>query len=161
MTKRSMYPFHSSVARRQRLTEGVSEAWCFKKLFELFDSIIIYGYVYSFWYCYVHKCPCGSACVFFLSLLLALSLFPVDLLGHLPWLLIGSWSCHSSLSDMTPTYPLPVKFPLADKSTLKGVNGDLFCSLFLLSFYSFLACFICYSFMPKSFVFCSDISWSL
>ncbi len=43
----SMYPFHSSVARRQRLTEGVSEAWCFKKLF---DSIIIYGYVYSFWY---------------------------------------------------------------------------------------------------------------
>ncbi len=41
-----MYPFHSSVARRQRLTEGVSEAWCFKKLFELFDSIIIYGYVY-------------------------------------------------------------------------------------------------------------------
>ncbi len=36
-----MYPFHSSVARRQRLTEGVSEAWCFKKLFELFDSIII------------------------------------------------------------------------------------------------------------------------
>ncbi len=36
--------------RRQRLTEGVSEAWCFKKLFELFDSIIIYGYVYSFWY---------------------------------------------------------------------------------------------------------------
>ncbi len=48
--ERSMYPFHSSVARRQRLTEGVSEAWCFKKLFELFDSIIIYGYVYSFWY---------------------------------------------------------------------------------------------------------------
>ncbi len=46
----SMYPFHSSVTRRQRLTEGVSEAWCFKKLFELFDSIIIYGYVYSFWY---------------------------------------------------------------------------------------------------------------
>ncbi len=25
---------------------------------------------------------------------------------------------------MTPTYPLPVKFPLADKRTLKGVNGD-------------------------------------
>ncbi len=25
--ERSMYPFHSSVARRQRLTEGVSEAW--------------------------------------------------------------------------------------------------------------------------------------
>ncbi len=48
--QRSMYPFHSSVARRQRLMEGVSEAWCFKKLFELFDSIIIYGYVYSFWY---------------------------------------------------------------------------------------------------------------
>ncbi len=48
--ERSMYPFHSSVARRQRLTEGVSEAWCFKKFFELFDSIIIYGYVYSFWY---------------------------------------------------------------------------------------------------------------
>ncbi len=46
--ERSMYPFHSSVTRRQRLTEGVSEAWCFKKL--LFDSIIIYGYVYSFWY---------------------------------------------------------------------------------------------------------------
>ncbi len=43
-----VYPFHSSVTRRQRLTEGVSEAWCFKKL--LFDSIIIYGYVYSFWY---------------------------------------------------------------------------------------------------------------
>ncbi len=43
MTKRSMYPFHSSVTRRQRLMEGVSEAWCFKKLFELFDSIIIYG----------------------------------------------------------------------------------------------------------------------
>ncbi len=43
--ERSMYPFHSSVTRRQRLTEGVSEAWCFKKLFELFDSIIIYGYV--------------------------------------------------------------------------------------------------------------------
>ncbi len=38
--ERSMYPFHSSVTRRQRLTEGVSEAWCFKKLFELFDSII-------------------------------------------------------------------------------------------------------------------------
>ncbi len=36
--------------QRQRLTEGVSEAWCFKKIFELFDSIIIYGYVYSFWY---------------------------------------------------------------------------------------------------------------
>ncbi len=50
MTKRSIYPFHSSVARHQRLTEGVSEAWCFKKIFELFDSIIIYGYVYSFWY---------------------------------------------------------------------------------------------------------------
>ncbi len=50
MTKRSMYPFHSSVSRRQRLTEGVSEVWCFKKIFELFDSIIIYGYVYSFWY---------------------------------------------------------------------------------------------------------------
>ncbi len=48
--ERSMYPFHSSVTRRQCLTEGVSEAWCFKKLFELFDSIIIYGYVYSFWY---------------------------------------------------------------------------------------------------------------
>ncbi len=48
MTKRSMYPFHSSVARSQCLTEGVSEAWCFKKIFELFDSIIIYGYVYSF-----------------------------------------------------------------------------------------------------------------
>ncbi len=48
--ERSMYPFHSSVSRRQRLMEGVSEAWCFKKLFELFDSIIIYGYVYSFWY---------------------------------------------------------------------------------------------------------------
>ncbi len=48
--ERSMYPFHSSVTRHQRLTEGVSEAWCFKKLFELFDSIIIYGYVYSFWY---------------------------------------------------------------------------------------------------------------
>ncbi len=48
--ERSMYPFHSSVTRRQRLMEGVSEAWCFKKLFELFDSIIIYGYVYSFWY---------------------------------------------------------------------------------------------------------------
>ncbi len=63
--------------------------------------------------------------VFFLSLLLALSLFPVNLLGCLPWLLIGSWSCHSSLSDLTPTYPLPVKFPLADKRTLKGVNGDL------------------------------------
>ncbi len=47
MTKRSMYPFHSFVSRRQRLTEGVSEAWCFKKIFELFDSIIIYGYV---WY---------------------------------------------------------------------------------------------------------------
>ncbi len=46
--ERSMYPFHSSVTRRQRLTEGVSEAWCFKKL--LFDSIIIYGYVYSIWY---------------------------------------------------------------------------------------------------------------
>ncbi len=42
--------FHSFVSRRQRLTEGVSEAWCFKKIFELFDSIIIYGYVYSFWY---------------------------------------------------------------------------------------------------------------
>ncbi len=50
MTKRSMYPFHSFVSRRQRLMEGVSEVWCFKKLFELFDSIIIYGYVYSFWY---------------------------------------------------------------------------------------------------------------
>ncbi len=50
MMKRSMYPFHSFVSRRQRLTEGVSEAWCFKKIFELFDSIIIYGYVYSFWY---------------------------------------------------------------------------------------------------------------
>ncbi len=48
--ERSMYPFHSSVTRRQHLTEGVSEVWCFKKLFELFDSIIIYGYVYSFWY---------------------------------------------------------------------------------------------------------------
>ncbi len=48
--ERSMYPFHSFVTRRQRLTEGVSEAWCFKKIFELFDSIIIYGYVYSFWY---------------------------------------------------------------------------------------------------------------
>ncbi len=29
--ERSMYPFHSSVSRHQRLTEGVSEAWCFKK----------------------------------------------------------------------------------------------------------------------------------
>ncbi len=28
--ERSMYPFHSSVARRQRLTEGVSEAWCWR-----------------------------------------------------------------------------------------------------------------------------------
>ncbi len=28
--KCSMYPFHSSVARRQRLTEGVSEAWCWR-----------------------------------------------------------------------------------------------------------------------------------
>ncbi len=96
-------------------------------------------------------------CFFSLSLLLALSLFHVNLLGRLPWLLIGSWSCHSSLSDMTSTYPLPVKFPLADKRTLKGVNGDLFCALYLLSFYSFLTCFICYSFMPKSFVFCFDI----
>ncbi len=49
MTKRSMYPFHSFVSRRQRLTEGVSERVCLK-IFELFDSIIIYGYVYSFWY---------------------------------------------------------------------------------------------------------------
>ncbi len=47
MTKRSMYPFHSSVARRQRLTEGVSEAWCFKKLFELFDSIIISTFCFT------------------------------------------------------------------------------------------------------------------
>ncbi len=45
-----LYKREKTVARRQRLTEGVSEAWCFKKLFELFDSIIIYGYVYSFWY---------------------------------------------------------------------------------------------------------------
>ncbi len=28
--ERSMYPFHSSVARRQCLTEGVSEAWCWR-----------------------------------------------------------------------------------------------------------------------------------
>ncbi len=28
--ERSMYPFHSSVTRRQRLTEGVSEAWCWR-----------------------------------------------------------------------------------------------------------------------------------
>ncbi len=51
MTKRSMYPFHSFVSRRQRLTEGVSEAWCFKKNLNcLTVAIIIYGYVYSFWY---------------------------------------------------------------------------------------------------------------
>ncbi len=31
--ERSLYPFHSSVSRRQRLTEGMSEAWCFKKWF--------------------------------------------------------------------------------------------------------------------------------
>ncbi len=37
--ERSMYPFHSSVTRRQRLTEGVSEAWCFKKI--LFDYYYI------------------------------------------------------------------------------------------------------------------------
>ncbi len=30
--------------------EGVSERGADKKLFELFDSLIIYGYVYSFWY---------------------------------------------------------------------------------------------------------------
>ncbi len=97
-------------------------------------------------------------CLFF-SLSPACSLsVPVNLLGRLPWLLIGSGSCHSSLSDMTPTYPLPVKFPLADKRTLKGVNGDLsFALCILLSLYSFLTCFICYLFMPKSFVFCSDI----
>ncbi len=41
MTKRSMYPFHSFVSRRQRLTEGVSEAWCFKKIFELFEYYYI------------------------------------------------------------------------------------------------------------------------
>ncbi len=28
--ERSMYPFHSSVTRRQCLTEGVSEAWCWR-----------------------------------------------------------------------------------------------------------------------------------
>ncbi len=49
MTKRSMYPFHSSVTQRQRLTEGVWSV-VLKKIFELFDSIFIYGYVYSFWY---------------------------------------------------------------------------------------------------------------
>ncbi len=81
--------------------------------------------------CYVHKCPCGSACFFSLSPACSLS---VNLLGRLPWLLIGSWSCHSSLSDMTPTYPLPVKFPLADKRTLKGMNGDL----------SFALCICCH-----------------
>ncbi len=62
--------------------------------------------------------------VFSLSPACSLSV-PVNLLGRLPWLLIGSGSCHSSLSDMTSTYPLPVKFPLADKRTLKGVNGSL------------------------------------
>ncbi len=73
-------------------------------------------------------------CLFF-SLSPACSLsVPVNLLGRLPWLLIGSGSCHSSLSDMTPTYPLPVKFPLADKRTLKGVNGDL----------SFALCICCH-----------------
>ncbi len=44
MTKRSMYPFHSSVSRRQRLTEGVSEAWCFKKIFEL--TVLLYTVMY-------------------------------------------------------------------------------------------------------------------
>ncbi len=53
--ERSMYPFHSSVARCQRLTEGVSEAWCLKKLFELFDSIIIY----------VMYIPFGTKCCLF------------------------------------------------------------------------------------------------
>ncbi len=71
--------------------------------------------------------------VFSLSPACSLSV-PVNLLGRLPWLLIGSGSCHSSLSDMTPTYPLPVKFLLADKRTLKGVNGNL----------SFALCICCH-----------------
>ncbi len=46
MTKRSMYPFHSSVTRRQRLTEGVSEAWCLKK-FELNClTVLLYTVMY-------------------------------------------------------------------------------------------------------------------
>ncbi len=47
--ERSMYPFHSSVTRRQRLTEGVSEAWCFKKIIWIVWQYY-YGYVCSFWY---------------------------------------------------------------------------------------------------------------
>ncbi len=50
MTKRSIYPFHSSVARRQRLTEDVSEAWCFKKYLNCLTVLLYTGYVYSFWY---------------------------------------------------------------------------------------------------------------
>ncbi len=34
--ERSMYPFHSSVTRCQRLTEGVSEAWCWRNFVVFF-----------------------------------------------------------------------------------------------------------------------------
>ncbi len=45
MTKRSMYPFHSFVSRRQRLTEGVSEAWCFKKYLNCL-TVLLYTVMY-------------------------------------------------------------------------------------------------------------------
>ncbi len=43
--ERSMYPFHSSVARRQRLTEGVSEAWCFKNYLNCL-TVLLYTVMY-------------------------------------------------------------------------------------------------------------------
>lgn len=111
-------------------------------------------------------------CLCSLSLSLSLSLLTVNLLGRLPCLLIGSGSCQSSLINVTPTYPVPVKFPPADKRTCKEVNKDFFCflgfavmllvswfdlflyvkfqfvcfAIFLLNLTSFLICyFVCFS----------------
>ncbi len=96
-------------------------------------------------------------CLFFFSLSPACSL-PINLLGCLPWLLIGSWSCHSALSDMTPTYPLAVKFPLADKRTLKGVNGGLSFALCICCHFTrfWLALFVI-RLCQNPLCFCSDI----
>ncbi len=45
MTKRSMYPFHSFVSRRQRLTEGVSERGALKKYLNCL-TVLLYTVMY-------------------------------------------------------------------------------------------------------------------
>ncbi len=136
MTKRSMYPFHSSVSRRQRLTEGVSEAWCFKKYLNV-DSIIytvMYiplvqndGSLISEWHKYIHGLILRHSKIpffFFFSSVSCLNKLFLDLLfftwlggSDAGW---GGWSCGMCVwlvtDEWTDTWSARHHYPRVDSS---------------------------------------------